>query len=85
MVDELSQKEIENLILLLLSTSKQKKLSHLHIQKEMFLLRDVAEFLKIPFKFLNPSISTGLKLAYLSLSTYSQLSLSVDGLFAIIL
>lgn len=52
MANELNEKEIENLILLLLVTSKKKKLSHLHIQKEMFLLRDATDFLKPLFHFI---------------------------------
>jgi len=52
MADELTEKEIEYLLLLLLATSKRKRLSHLHIQKEMFLLRDVAKVLHPLFHFI---------------------------------
>ncbi|MHA2430399.1 MAG: hypothetical protein ACXACC_05115 [Promethearchaeota archaeon] len=52
MTDELTEKEIEYLLLLLLSTSKKKRLSHLHIQKEMFLLRDVTKALQSLFHFI---------------------------------
>lgn len=45
-MDQLTQKEIEYLLLLLLKTSKRGSLSHLHIQKEMFLLRDATKYLQ---------------------------------------
>ncbi len=52
MADEFTEKEIEYLLLLLLATSKLKQLSHLHIQKMMFLLRDASAFLQPLFHFI---------------------------------
>lgn len=48
----MSEREIEYLLLLLLITSKKKRLSHLHIQKEMFLLRDATKALQPLFHFI---------------------------------
>lgn len=52
MFNERSQKDIEYLILLLLSTSKEKQLSHLHIQKEIFLLSRESNNLNKLFDFI---------------------------------
>ena len=46
MADEITEKEIEYLLLLLLTTSKRRRLSHLHIQKQMFLLRDATKYIQ---------------------------------------
>lgn len=52
MYNEEHQKQIEYLILLLLGSSKEKKLSLLHIEKEMFFLKNSAEMLKPFFHFI---------------------------------
>jgi len=52
MADEITEKEIEYLLLLLLTTSKKKKLSHLHIQKQMFLLRDASKSIQPLLRFI---------------------------------
>lgn len=49
---EEKQKEIEYIILLLLGSSKKKKLSHLHIQKEIFLLKEATFSLNLLFRFI---------------------------------
>ena len=52
MYNEEHQKQIEYLILLLLGSSKEKKLSLLHIEKELFFLKNSAEMLKPFFNFI---------------------------------
>ena len=52
MYNEEHQKQIEYLILLLLGSSKEKKLSLLHLEKEMYFLKDSAEMLTDFFTFI---------------------------------
>lgn len=52
MYSEEHQKQIEYLILLLLGSSKERKLTLLHLEKEMFFLKDSTEMLKDFFQFI---------------------------------